>query len=63
MIDPTTGIGVCGREKNPPPCSRVDERCTMDSDCCQDANNGVLGRRLFCIATAGTAFCEQKAAQ
>jgi hypothetical protein len=63
MIDPATGIGVCGKEKNPPPCSRVDERCTMDSDCCQDANNGVLGRRLFCISTAGTAFCEQKVAQ
>jgi hypothetical protein len=61
-IDPVTGIGMCGKTIDHT-CSRVDEKCTTDADCCQDANNGALGRRLFCIATAGSAFCEQKAAE
>ncbi|HEX4336489.1 MAG TPA: hypothetical protein VH062_11285 [Polyangiaceae bacterium] len=58
-IDPATGIGMCGKTVDHT-CSRVDEKCTMDSDCCTDANNGALGRPLYCISTAGTAFCEQK---
>lgn len=61
-IDPTTGIGMCGKTMNHT-CSKVDERCTTDADCCQDANNGALGRMLYCIQTAGTGFCEQKAAE
>jgi hypothetical protein len=58
-IDPTTGIGLCGKTMNHT-CSRVDEKCTTDADCCTDANNGVLGRKLYCLSTAGTAFCEQR---
>jgi hypothetical protein len=58
-IDPATGIGMCGKTVDHT-CSRVDEKCTTDADCCTDANNGALGRPLYCISTAGTAFCEQR---
>jgi hypothetical protein len=61
-IDPATGIGMCGKTMDHT-CSRVDDKCEKDSDCCQDPNNGVLGRPLYCIKTAGSAFCAQKGIQ
>jgi hypothetical protein len=62
MIDPKTGIGVCGKTINHT-CSKVDEKCTTDADCCTGPDNGALGRPLHCIQTAGSAFCEQIGAQ
>lgn len=61
-IDPVTGIGMCGKTMDHT-CSKVEEKCEKDSDCCQGPDNGALGRPLYCISTAGTAFCQQKAPQ
>jgi hypothetical protein len=61
-IDPATGIGMCGKTMDHT-CSRVDDKCEKDSDCCQGPDNGALGRPLYCIATAGSAFCAQKGVQ
>ena len=61
-IDPKTGIGVCGKTIDHK-CSKVDERCTTDADCCTGPDNGALGRPLRCIQTAGSGFCEQGTVQ
>jgi hypothetical protein len=55
-IDTASGLGVCGTLKTNQ-CARVDDKCTTDSDCCTGADNGVNGRQLRCLATAGSAFC------
>jgi hypothetical protein len=61
-INPTTGLGICGKLTTTT-CARVDDKCTTDADCCTGPDNGVGGRALFCIATAGSAFCAQKGIQ
>jgi hypothetical protein len=57
-INPATGLGVCGQLMIHE-CSRVDDRCEKDEDCCTGPDNGVNGRALRCIKTAGSAFCGQ----
>jgi hypothetical protein len=54
QINPSTGIGVCG-ELMVNQCSRLDDKCTADTDCCTDPQNGALGRKLYCIA----GFCAE----
>ena len=39
-------------------CSYVDDACHDDSDCCSGPDNGVNGRKLHCVGTAGGAYCE-----
>jgi hypothetical protein len=56
-INPTTGLGLCGQVPDGPKCSRVDDRCTTNADCCTGADNGVGGKVLKCISTAGSAYC------
>ena len=56
-IDPSTNKGVCGKPPDAPKCSRVDEVCKTDADCCTDAQNGANGQPLTCLATAGSKYC------
>ena len=41
-------------------CSNADDTCHEDSDCCSGPDNGVNGRKLYCVGTAGIAYCVAK---
>jgi hypothetical protein len=55
QINPTTGIGVCGKIIIDQ-CPKFGDRCEEDKDCCTGPDNGVNGKKLFCINN----ICEPK---